>query len=258
MASIANRTQAPSRAADDRFFLIAAFIMSGIIVAGFSMNIVMGRSSFGAPPLVHAHAIVFMGWMVIYLLQTVFATVGPIALHRRLGWLATAWILAMLVLGTAVTVAMVRQGRVPFFFQPLHFLVFDPVAVLGFAGLMAAGIAQRRDTAWHRRLNFCGMALLTGPGFGRLLPIPLLVPYAYHAAFAATLILPLIGAIVDIRRSGRVHPAWWWGIGAMLATEIVIDLIAFTPIGLALYQAVTAGSPGAAIAPLAFPPSPLG
>lgn len=50
---------------DDRFFRTGAIVMTLVIIAGFSLNIIMGRSSFAAPPLVHAHAIVFMGWVAI-------------------------------------------------------------------------------------------------------------------------------------------------------------------------------------------------
>ena len=70
--------------------------------------------------------------------------------------------------------------------------------------------------------------------------------------------LPIIGIIADLRRDGRVHPAWWWGLAGIIGTEVITDIVTFTPIGLALYQAVTVGSPGAAIAPLAFPPFPAG
>ncbi|MBA3879981.1 MAG: hypothetical protein C0500_09730 [Sphingobium sp.] len=235
-----------------------AFVMAGVLIAGFSFNLAMGRSTFARPLLVHAHAIIFMGWIVIYLAQNWFATQGPIALHRRLGWVAVGWLCLMLYFGTAVTVMNVRAGTVPFFFQPLHMLVFDPLSLIGCMALIGAGIAQRKHTGWHRRLNYCGMALLVGPGVGRLLPMPLLIPYAYQAAFWTLLIFPIIGMIADWRRDGRVHPAWFWGLGGMIATEALTNLITFTPIGLALYEAVTAGSPGAAIAPLAFPPSPLG
>lgn len=256
MATLA--TSAVGSRSDDRFFLTMAFVMAATIVAGFSLQLAMGRSSFDRPLLVHAHAIVFMGWMVIYLLQNWFATIGPLRLHRVLGWLAVGWIIAMIGLGTAVTLDMVRGGRVPFFFQPLHFLVFDPMSVIGFAGIIAAGIALRHHTGWHRRLNYSAMALLTGPAFGRLLPLPFLIPWAYQSAFAATLIFPLIGIVGDLRRTGHIHPAWWWGLGGMFATECITDFIAFGPFGAMLYQAATAGTPGAAIAPLAFPPSPLG
>ena len=62
----------------------------------------------------------------------------------------------MVVSGFFVTVSMVRASTVPFFFQPVHFLVFDPLAVLTFAGLTTAAILLRRRTEWHRRLHFAG------------------------------------------------------------------------------------------------------
>lgn len=248
----------PGASSDDGFFMTMAIVIAATIVIGFGQFAARGLSSFGAPAIVHAHAIIFMGWVVIYLAQNRFATRGPIALHRRLGWLACGWLVLMLVVGTAVTARMVRLGTVPIVFQPLHFLVFDPLSLLTAMALVGAAIALRRRTDWHRRLQLCAMAVLTGPAFGRLLPMPLLIPWAYHAAFAATLIWPVIGMVRDWRTEGRVHPAYGWGLGGMMAMEVVIDAVAFGPLGLALYQAVTAGSPGAAVPPLAFPPFPAG
>lgn len=243
---------------DDRFFMTMAVAMALTAVAGFSLQFLMGRSTFASPPLVHAHAIVFFGWIVIYLLQTWLATQGPVALHRRLGWLSLGWIAMMLVLGFAVTIAMVRRGQVPFIFQPQHFLIFDPGSLIGFASMIGAGIALRRRTDWHRRMNLCAMAMLLGPATGRLLPMPLLIPYAFEAAHAATFVFPAIGMVADRRRDGRVHPAWFWGMGAMLMTGVAIDVVTHSPLGDALYRAVTAGSPGADVAPLEFPPPPDG
>lgn len=230
--------------------------MALIIVVGFSTQLAMGRSSFSAPPLVHAHAIVFMGWVAIYTTQNVLATSGRMALHRKLGWLAALWMLPMIVLGCAVTLAMVRRGQVPFFFQPLHFLVFDPIAILTFAALTTAAIVMRRRTDWHRRLHYCGMSLLLGPAFGRLLPMPLLQPWAFEATVAATLIFPVIGVVADIRRGGRAHPAWRWGIGAIVGSMLMTEALTYGPAGPAIYRAATAGSPGAAVAPLGFAPPP--
>jgi hypothetical protein len=242
---------------DDAFFRIGAMAMALVIVAGFSLNIVMGRSSFAAPPLVHAHALVFMGWVGIYVLQTLSATGGNLALHRRLGWLAAFWVLPMLGLGLAVTLALVRGGRVPFFFTPQQFLIFDPLSLLAFAGLTAAAIARRRQTDWHRRLHFCAMTLLLGPGIGRLLPMPLLIPHAFEATFAATMIFPVAGVIADLRRDGRVHPAWGWGIATLLLTLAAILALDNSAAGSALYEAVTAGTPATDVPGRAFPP-PLG
>ena len=256
MATIAERPLAPG--SEERFFLRAAIVMALIIVAGFSLDLALGRSTFHSPPLLHAHAITFMGWMVIYLLQNFLVAGGRVDLHRRLGWIAVFWVAAMVILGTIVTVAMVRRGGAPFFFRPLQFLVFDPIAVLTFAGLTYAGVALRRRTDWHRRLNYCGMSVLLGPAFGRLLPMPLLAPWAYETLMVVILIFPAVGWWSDVRRTGHGHPAWRWGMVAIVGSVLLTDAITYSPVGSAIYTGVTAGSPGAAVPPLAFPPPPAG
>ena len=243
---------------DERFFLRAAIAMTLVIVAGFSFQLSMGRSTFASPPLVHAHAIIFMGWVTIYLLQNILVASGNLTWHRRLGWVAAGWMIPMLVLGFSVTLALARRGQIPFFFRPLHFVIFDPLSLLAFAGLTGTAIAQRHRTDWHRRLHLCGMSMLLGPGFGRLLPMPLLIPWAWEASFAAGMLFPLAGIVADLRRTGHVHPAWRWGFLTMIGTLLLVEAVTYSPLGSAIYRGMTAGSPGAEIAPLDFPPPPEG
>ena len=254
MATIAGRQNRIGR--DERFFLISAIIMTIILVGGFSLQLAAGRSSFRSPVPVHVHAVIFFGWTMLYLAQNVLVGRGYRQIHRTLGWLAVVFIPAMVVMGVFVTVAKVREGQAPFFFQPLYFLMMNPLSVLFFAGLATAAIVKRRQTQWHRRLMFCAMTILLGPGLGRLLPMPLLIPYAGIAVFAALMLFPIAGVIRDVRSNGRVHPAWWWGIGALVAMQALISVIAVSRPGLALYALMTADAPGAAVDPLAFPPFP--
>jgi hypothetical protein len=257
MATIAPKPLAQNLG-DEGFFLRGAVIIALVIVAGFSFQLAMGRSTFASPVRVHAHAIVFMGWVAIYLMQNVLVATDRMSLHRKLGWIAVVWIPLMIALGLYVTVVMTRAGTVPFFFQPLHFLVFDPVNILAFAGLTTAAIVMRRRTEWHRRLHFCGMSILLLPAFGRLLPLPLLTPWSWEATLVPAILFPIVGLWSDIRRTGRAHPAWFWGIGTFVLALAVTEAITYSPVGLALYEAVTAGSPGANVPPLEFPPPPAG
>jgi hypothetical protein len=71
-----------------------------------------------------------------------------------------------------------------------------------------------------------------------------------------TLVFPLAGAIRDLRRRGKVHPAWLWGIGAIVGGQIFVLAIIHSPAGDALCRLATQGSPGAAVAPMAYPPFP--
>jgi len=257
MATLAQQPIAPA-SGDERFFLRSAILMAGLIVAGFSTQYLMGRSTFAAPIRVHLHAFFFMGWVAIYLLQNIFVATDHLALHRRLGWIAAFWIIPMMIMGCYVTLAMVRLGHAPFFFRPLQFLIFDPVTLIAFVGLTLAAVRLRRHTEWHRRLHFCGMSLLLGPGIARLMPMPLLQPWAWEIVMAVCLLFPLAGIFGDVRRSGRAHPAWRYGIATMLATVVVTEAITYSPVGAAIYDAAVKGSPGASIAPLDFANPPAG
>jgi hypothetical protein len=248
----------PGYGRDDRFFLTMAIAMTLTIVAGFSLQLAMGRSTFAAPPLVHLHAVVFFGWVALFVTQNVLVTRGSIALHRRLGWIGAGWVSAMIVLGIYTTVTMVRNGAAPFFFLPAYFLVMNTFAILCFGGLVAAAILLRKRTEWHRRLLFCAMATLTGPAFGRLLPMPLMIPYAEWGVFAAVLVWPMIAITADLRRRGHVHPALWWGTLTIVFVQVAMTLVAHSALGVTLYAVATSGYPGAEVAPLEFPPSPAG
>jgi hypothetical protein len=256
MATLAMDVRPRRASAEERFFMTAAIAMAIVIVAGFSLNAIMGRSTFFSPISVHVHALLFMGWMTLYVTQNALVATGNVAVHRRLGWVSAVWIPAMVVAALYVIVAMLRRGAVPFFFTPLYFLTFDTMTLASFVGLAATAIRLRRRTDWHRRLMFCGMSALTGPGFGRLLPMPLLIPYAGEAAVAASLIFPAWGILAERRRTGRIHPAWWWGVAVIVGGQILAEIVARTPLGLSLYHWVAAGSPGAHLAPMGYPPFP--
>lgn len=63
----------------------------------------------------------------------------------------------------------------------------------------------------------------------------------------------------DVRRSGHVHPAWRYGIGAMIAGFALTEVLTYNPAGPPIYAAVVRGSPGASVAPLDFAaPPPTG
>ena len=240
----------------DSFFRTIALSMAATIVAGFSMQFLAGRSTFAARPLVHVHGIAFMLWVGIFTTQVWLATRGPIALHRKLGWFAAGWIVVLVALGFLITIDVTQRGTAPFFFRPQFFLIANPLSALVFAALAWMAIRLRRQTDWHMRLQICAMAAILGPGFGRLLPMPLLIPYSFEAAGIAGLVFPIAGAVRDWRREGKVHPAWWWGVVAILAVIPVAHALAASPVGDALYAAVTAGYPGAAVSGMEFPPPP--
>ncbi len=243
------------RAADGaRFFTIMAFVMAGVIVAGFSFNLAMGRSSFALPLAFHVHGLVFMGWLALYLAQAVTIAAGNRGLHRQLGKLAYLWIPLMVAAGLMIITISARTTGGPFFFAKNEFLVSNMAGLLAFGGIALWALRVRRHLGWHRRLMLVAMSILTGPGLGRLLPLPLFIPHAWTATNLLTFLFPVIAMIADKRREGRVHSAYWWGVGVYAAVFALSMLLAYSPPGYAFTEWLVAGSPGAARPMEAFLP----
>ncbi len=238
-------TDAPGSAENTRFFAIMAFVMSAVIVAGFSLNLAMGRSSFDVPWPYHVHGVIFMGWIGLYLAQHTSIATGHRQLHRKLGQAAYLFVPAMVVTGTLIMIVVARRTGGPFFFHVSEFLWSNVLLLWCFGGLAWWALRRRRYTGWHRRLMLCAMTILTGPGIGRLLPLPLLIPNAWVITTAATMVFPLIGMIHDWRKRGSVHPAYVWGLGIYIAVFLVGLLIGNSEIGIAATQSLIEGTAGA-------------
>lgn len=232
--------------AEERFFFKLACAIALVLVSGFSVHLALGRSSFDAPLIFHLHGVVFFGWVGLFLMQTGLMAGGNVALHKRLGWLSALWVPLMVVLGFAITLASLRRNGGPFFFDANEFLIGNPMGLLAFATLVAAALAMRRRTDWHRRLMLGAMASIAGPGFGRLLPMPLMIPYAWELSNLVCMSFVVAGMIRDKRHQGAVHPAWLAALFVPLVFLTLGQIIAYSPWGIELTQKVLAGHPGAA------------
>jgi hypothetical protein len=242
-----------------RFFLAIAIATTLITVGGFSLNLGLGRSSFAVPLIYHVHAILFMGWTALTLLQTALAATGSIALHRRLGWLSLALVPAMVGLGIAMTVISLQRTGGPPFFDQNEFLFGNSLGIIGFGGLVLVAIGLRRHTDWHRRLMCAAMISITGPGFGRLLPMPFLIPWAWWmAAVVMPSIIFAIAMAMDRARIGRLHHAWLWGLGLLVGSQLLADALAYGTAGEAMTRSILAGTSGAARDMAAFFPGAAG
>jgi hypothetical protein len=257
MATLATQA-APRRAtAEERFFMTSAVAMAIVIVAGFAFNAIMGRSTIFSPIAVHIHGMLFMSFLVLYVTQNFLIATGNVAVHKRLGRVLAVLVPAMIVAALYVIVGMLRRGAVPFFFTPIYFLAMDTMILTSFVVLVAMAVRLRKRTDWHRRLMFCALAAFTANGLGRLLPAPLLIPYAGETAIGVGMLFPVWGMLSDRRRGGRVHPAWFAGLAVIFGGQLIAEIVAHSSIGLSLYQWIAAGSPAAHISPTAYPPLPM-
>lgn len=231
--------------AEERFFFKMACLMGAVIVAGFSLHLAMGRSTFAVPLIYHVHGVVFFGWVALLVTQSALVAGGNVALHRRLGWISVLWIPLMVALGVAITVTSLRRTGGPFFFDANEFMISNPISMITFAALSLGAVAMRKRTDWHRRLMLGGMATILGPGFGRILPAPLFGAWAWEITNLVGLVFVVAGILRDRKHLGHAHPAWFVALLAGVGSLALGEFLAYTDWGIALTEQIMAGHPGA-------------
>ncbi len=236
-------------AGDERFFLIASAVMAALIVAGFLTLLLRGISTFAAPWPVHVHAVAFMAWVGFFVLQVTLAATGRVHLHKRLGWIGAALMPALVILGVLILFRMMRNAAVPPFWTYAYFMTMNLMALIAFAALTIAAVWLRKKTHWHRRLMFCGMAALVVTPFNRLTPDALLAQHMSLIPALAILLFPLAGIAADWMRDRRVHPAWLWGLGALIVTGVATEIVGRSALAGRMVAVITEGTPGAQVDP---------
>ncbi len=157
MATLAAARAPQSYTADQGFFTKLAVAIAGITVAGFVLNAAMGRVDIPAVPLwVHIHGLLMLSWLALFVSQNRLAQSGNLALHRKLGWTGAFVVAAIVGITCFAGVMSIALHRQPPFFSPPFFLALVLVEPVSFAGMVYAGIVNRRATETHRRLMFGG------------------------------------------------------------------------------------------------------
>ena len=224
-----------------RFYLIMAIVIGAVIVAGFSRTVPDALTTPpGLPLLLHVHGAVFLSWLVLFVAQPALAIRGSLKLHRQLGGFGAVLAALMVVMGLAATVFAIHTHIVPPFFPKGVFLAMNVIGVSFFGGLVAAGVLKRREAEWHKRLMLCATTLLLGPGLGRLLPMSSFGAAAPLVMFGVQDAILLAGPVVDLITRRKVHPAYYWGVGVVVLSQVLTPPLGFSPPVTALVKMIAA------------------
>jgi len=222
----------PESSAEQRervFFLVMAFAIALTVVVAFSLFLAAGISSFSSPWWVHIHGLTFMGWIALYVTQNTLVFRNNLALHRRFGRIGAGYAAWMVLVGLVLTPLTLAVGRSPPFFTPPYFLALDWVNIVVFGALLYAAIHNRKRTDWHRRLMLCATVCVIAPAWGRLIVLSG-NPMTATNNVSFLILYVVIAMLFDWRNRGRAHPAYSWGIGALVAMVAAIELLnAFPP-----------------------------
>jgi hypothetical protein len=243
MANMAETAPQPGQSAQQRerrFFLGMAIAIAFTVLLGFGGYIVAGISSFDAPWWVHLHAVTFMGWIGLYLLQNLLVVRGELAIHRRVGRLMGVWALLMVIVGTALLGLSIAAHRAPPpVFSAGMLIAMDMINVLVFAALVAAGLMLRHRSDWHRRLMLSATVAIIAPALGRITVLS--GNFSWRNIILMQLAFLVVAMVHDRIGQGRVHPALLWGAAAIAGMGFAAPPLAELPAVVALAESLAGG-----------------
>ena len=185
--------------------------MLAIVVIGFWPTYFspVVRGTLAIPTVVHAHGVVFLGWMMLLMTQVIVAANGNVRLHRRIGRWGIAYgcvvILMGLIVGPANAVIKLNAG-VWTRDQAAGSLLVNVGDMLSFAVWFGAAIWYRTRPEIHKRLMVVATVALLFAALARWSFV------GSGLARAGIWLSPIfIGMLHDWITRRRIHPVYTIG-----------------------------------------------
>jgi hypothetical protein len=214
------------KAVGGSFYFAMSLVIAAIVVYGFgyTVNDNLIHPPYPRPGILYVHAAVFSIWVFLFILQTALVRARRVSVHRLVGrWMGwSAILIPILGIATAIALAKLRAGHgEPDAAGSLPISTFDMVA---FTASFALAIYWRQRPEFHRRLMFMAICALTAAPFGR-------IPVLDHADWFYVGVDALIAVAVvrDLIVDRRVHPAFAYGLPAMIAGQVAVASFRWSP-----------------------------
>lgn len=205
-------------------FLALTGLMYVLVLAGFwPYWRVAGASTPPRPWIIHFHAAVFTGWMVMLLAQVMLVRRRQVALHQRLGRIGIGYGVAVFMMGTVATIVApaVHLSRQEWTLeQAAGFLIYPAGDMILFGTLFAAAVWYRRKSDIHKHfILLATVALMFAPA------ARLMGPYGVVALLAVWLSSVLIAMAADLRTARRIHVVYIAGTAWLLVgfTRVALE-----------------------------------
>ena len=174
--------------------------------------------------LVHFHAVVFTGWLMLFTMQAALAASGRIALHMRMGRWLFVFGAVLIVVGVVTAFGRFENDLAANDMALATRRLFGPLRdMVVFAPLLVAGWIYRRKPEIHKRIMLVATNVLLVAAVSRMrflgdwfgVPPPVLIVLGIWT-------LPVLLAMVhDFVTKRLVHPVYVIGLGAMVAMQLV-------------------------------------
>jgi hypothetical protein len=218
-----------------QFYSRMAYACLAVAVVGFTptywIPLLTGR--IAVDPIVHLHAFVFYGWLTLLVVQSRLIAARRLTRHREFGVFGASWATLMSCVGIAAAVNGIRQADAAGFGDAARaFSVVPITGILFFAALFAIALLNVKRPDVHKRLILIATVSMLNAAVGRLFLLALgLPPPTASAAPPPVFVTIMPGLIADLllvpalihdrKVRGSVHPTYWIGGAALLASQFL-------------------------------------
>ncbi len=206
-----------------RFYLTTTFGFLGLVFWTFARTYFL-KFLHGTPPLsmlLHVHAVVMSGWVVLLAMQSGLIAAGRVRWHRRVGMFGAVWAGLLVLVGSVTTVhAAIREvrGHTAAAAGQLVITSLDLAQMAFFAAFVGIAIWQRRRLDVHKRFMLLTMVCMLPDALGRL-PVTFMTNELILAGLYGFVITI---AAIDTIRHKRLHPVIGWGGLTLMASFTVL------------------------------------
>ena len=214
-----------ARRAGRQFYVALAVFLFLMIMVGFwpSYYGPLVRGAARAPLILHVHGVVFIGWMLLLIAQTLFAARGELRTHRALGnfgigYGTVVWLMGLLVSFVA-PVINVNSGRWPVQ-EAAAFLPIPLGDMVLFGGYFFAAVLTRSRPERHKRFMVMATIAVAFAAVFRMQALGVTIPLA-----VAIWYVPLVICMAyDYSSKRLVHPIYVTGAIIMAVALLRLPL----------------------------------
>ena len=206
-------------------FLTTAVAVVAIVFTGFMPTYLIPviSSTQSIPALLHLHAALFFGWVLIFLVQSILVFQGRLAVHRCIGKIAAVWTMGTITTGFYLAFITISRdlGLIDGSFGAVQTVIpFSQICM--FTCLIIVALANTKRPDLHKRVMVLAALVATTPALARigLVVVGEPSPMAVGLIFLASNGLIIVVGSYDAICTGRIHPVFLYGGLAILLVRI--------------------------------------
>lgn len=177
------------------------------------------------------HGILYLGWYILFAVQSHLSATQNITLHKKLGYMSLLLVCALIYSGTDMLVGVMQShdsswtdgfllSRTSFVLAILHTL-------LSFTGFYLLAIVFRKKLHLHKRFMILASLSMISASVTRVAFLPIIPIDGMIVTLLSTYALLLVPVFIDRIAFGRVHSVLKWGVPIYIITQIIF--IGFMP-----------------------------